>query len=209
LQDPNALGANAKVKGGPTMPEPAGAQGEATLVVVRPSAWMGRMAPIEIHLDGVCRGLVENANFAVFSCASGTHEVVARQRPSYSSLPVTVTLPPGGRAELFCRYNMPTSRIARLARIPLIGLIAFAVVYSVIPGVKSALTPYEAYWGPVLIAVFGLTFAGLASEMIPQLRQSLSRESGTVIVLSEQSPTISDEAIRGRRLEQVARGNRV
>jgi hypothetical protein len=190
---------------GRTMPEPVTPDREVTLTVVRTSARPAWFVPVEIQLDGRTCGLVKNGDFTVIRCRPGMHDVVVKQG-AHSSQVVSLTVPSGGRSELVCGYKTSTNRFARTSRVVMFGLVAFAVLYVVVPPVKPALKPYESYWGPVFVIAVAVAMTGLLSEVPGQVRWSRSREPGTVLELTRREPTVSEERIRSKWLDQIAAG---
>jgi hypothetical protein len=177
---------------------------ESTLVVVRQRAWYGKLRPIGIHVNGRLSGEVGDSSFTAITCPPGTFEVYVGQDWCRSQS-LTITLTPGGQAEVVCRFKVPKNRFAQPAKFVFLGLAVFAFLYVLVPSVKPAMTPYEPIWGPIFLTLLGLTLLALYSEMIPTLLATLSRKPGKLIDLSVREPTITDEMILQQRVKSFAR----
>jgi len=178
----------------------------ATLTVVRLAAYTGSAGPVQIHVDGQRCGQVNNADFAVIRCRPGTHDVVVKQS-GYKSQTVALSMSSAGRHELVCRINEPKSRFSRPTLVLMIGLTAFAVAYVKVPSIKPAIGPYEKYWGPVFLLIVGVAILGALSEMRVKMRPIFSRVPGAYLDLTETEPTVSEERIRSKLMDNIVKGS--
>jgi hypothetical protein len=177
----------------------------ATLTVVRLAAHTGSAGPVQIHVDGQRCGQVNNADFAVIRCRPGTHDVVVQQS-AYKSQTVTLSMSSGGRHELVCRINEPTGRFSRPTLVLMIGLTAVGALCGV-PSIQRVLKPYEKYFGPVFLLTLGVAVLGMLSEMRVKMRTMFSRVPGAYLDLTETEPTVSEERIRSKLMDNIVKGS--
>jgi len=77
-----------------------------TGIVIRPIGWRIWMIPpmVRVFIDGKCAGVLKDTNAATFPLSVGHHQVMVK-RDFLRSETLDVSVRPGERAELECRYH--------------------------------------------------------------------------------------------------------
>ena len=180
------------------MPEPMITRGASTLAVIRPKAWVWKLVPLEVVVDGQVRGKVENGDFTVIECSPGQHEVsVKLPRAKVSTRPVMIDLPAGGRGEILCQIRDGSNRFTRFTDRLFFVLVGFALLAGFVPTTKAMLKPYENYWGPVVFAVMGVLAVSFFMKM------KATGFKGGFLELSQREPSLSPLDLRNKAINSI------
>jgi hypothetical protein len=190
-------------RGRDIVPEPIITTGAATLAVVRPKAWVWKLVPFEVVVDGQVRGNVANDDFTVIECSPGRHEVnVKVPHMKLSKQPVTIDLPAGGRAEIVCHVRDGSNPFTRYNEKLFVASAAFALLAGFVPTTKAILAPYQDYWGPVFIGTMGVIAVGGFMKM------KATGFKGGILELSQREPSLTPLDLRNKAINEIRKPGR-